>query len=130
MTQEKKDVKPNMAQPPATPVFTATTNWRASLTGSLEAYVLGENFDDYLERVNNYFELNGIPNEIYKIRLLLHLIGPVASTKITKACKPGNVTDIGYTLFVAKCKSLFKGEKNTIVEPTSLTIGDNKMANL
>ena len=83
VTEENKDVKPNMAQPPATPVLTATTNWRASLTGSLEAYVLGENFDDYLDRVNNYFELNGIPDEIYKIRLLLHLIGPVASTKIT-----------------------------------------------
>ena len=85
---DQKVTKPDMAQsstPSAPPALPATSNWRASLTGSLEAYVLGENFDDYLERVNNYFELNGIPDEIYKIRLLLHLIGPIASTKITKA---------------------------------------------
>ena len=47
---------------------------------------------------------------------MLHLIGPVTSAKITKVCKPGNVVDLMYNLFEAKCKSLFKGEKNTIVE--------------
>ena len=59
-------------------------NWRTSLMGNLEAFVLGESFDDYLERVNNYFELNVITDETYKIRLLLHRIGPVASAKLQK----------------------------------------------
>jgi hypothetical protein len=57
------------------------------LVGNLDAYVLGESFDDYMIIANNYFELNNLSDEKFKVRLLVNQIGSAANNKIIKAIK-------------------------------------------
>lgn len=86
------------------------------LVGNLEPYVIGEDFEDYLVGVNNFFELNSVSDDKYRVRLLMNLIGSTASTKIVKALKPRKFDDEKYDVIIAKCRSLFGIEKNSIVE--------------
>lgn len=92
----------------------ATTNTR--YIGSLEAFVVGENFDDYLVGVNNYFALNKINEDEKKMRLFINQIGAVASAKIIKAFKPASFSTKSFDENVAMAKKLFGSEKNSIVE--------------
>lgn len=58
------------------------------LIGILEPYVYGENFINYLERLEDYCELNDLTGEKYKILLLSNVIGAECSIKLRKACMP------------------------------------------
>jgi Zinc knuckle len=87
-----------------------------SLVDSMENFVIGEDFAEYLDRFNNYIELNRVADDIYKIRLLTNLMGPAASSKVSKACKPRTPTEYTYELLVKKCKTIFCGEKWSIAE--------------
>ena len=93
-------------------------NLPSRLIGKLESFIIGENFDDYLERVENFFELNEktIDDDKQKILLLINLIGSEASTKIIKAFKPEKCTKSKYSDVIAKCKAIFTGDRNSIVE--------------
>ena len=93
---------------------TETINNR--LMGKLEAYVLGDNFDDYLFLVNNFFHLNGLKDDKLKVRLLINQIGGTASNKIIKAVKPQTIEELNYADLLKICKSIFMVERNTIVE--------------
>jgi hypothetical protein len=48
-----------------------------SLMGQMENYILGEDFKMYLDRFNNFLELNNVEVDAYKIQLLTHFVGPV-----------------------------------------------------
>jgi hypothetical protein len=61
---------------------------RIQLVGVMEPYTIGEDFESYLHRFNNYLELNAVTDNKYKVQLLLNLVGPSASQKIYKACRP------------------------------------------
>lgn len=84
--------------------------------GSMEPYVLGENFEDYLWRLNNYFSLNKFSDENFKRQLLMNVIGATASTKIMKSLKPKELNQVGYKDVVKQCMKIFIGERNSIVE--------------
>jgi hypothetical protein len=87
------------------------------LIGTLEPFVVGESdFDDYLSIVDNYFELNHVEEDNYKVRLLVNMIGSTASTKIIKAFKPVEIGKVKYPQLIEKCKKLFSVEKNAIME--------------
>jgi Zinc knuckle len=87
------------------------------LIGTLEPFVVGESdFDDYLSIVDNYFELNHVEEDNYKVRLLVNMIGSTASTKIIKAFKPIEIGKVKYSQLIEKCKKLFSVEKNAIME--------------
>jgi hypothetical protein len=89
---------------------------RGSFVGIMEPYTLGEDFEVYLQHFNNYMELNGVDNSEYKIQLLTNLIGPVASLKISKACKPHEPKNFTYAQIISKCKTIFCGERWSIAE--------------
>lgn len=86
------------------------------LMGKLEAYVPGESFEDYLELVENYFELNELKDEKFKVLLLINMIGSAASSKVIKAFKPRCYKDAKYNDVVKMCKKLFIGDKSIVVE--------------
>jgi Zinc knuckle len=86
------------------------------LVGVMEPYTLGEDFDAYLHRFNNYLELNGVTDNTYKVQLLTNLIGPTASQKIYKACRPKEPKQFEYDEIVQKCKNIFQGERWSIAE--------------
>jgi hypothetical protein len=69
-----------------------------------------------LQRFNNYIELNGVKDEIFKIQLLTNLMGPTASLKIYKACKLKLPKNFSYKEIVEKCNSIFYSEKWSIAE--------------
>lgn len=80
---------------------------RARLEGKLESYVPGDSFEDYLEQVDNYFELNKLENDERKVRLLINLIGSAASSKVIKSFKPEVYSTKTYAEVIAQCKKLF-----------------------
>jgi hypothetical protein len=89
MPNETKSVENNEIAVPA-----------RSLLGVMEPYTLGECFEEYLERLKNFFELNAIKDDVFRVRLLMNYIGPMASAKISKSCKPKQPSE-----------ALFLGEK-------------------
>ena len=104
MTSENKDKKPSGEME------------HNRLVGKLDAYLLGESFNDYLILVKNYFDLNGVRDDKFKVRLLINQIGSAASTKILKAIKPTSLEELSYDSLLITCKSIFNIERNTIVE--------------
>ena len=86
------------------------------LMGKIEPYVLGDNFDDYLVLVSNFFHLNALKDDKLKVRLLINQIGGTASNKIIKAVKPKTIEELDYGNLMKICKSIFLVERNTIVE--------------
>ena len=84
--------------------------------GSCESYVIGDNFDNYLRRVNNYFSVNSVTSENFKVNLLVNVLGPIASTKLMDAFLPGDYSTKSFVEVVAKCKDLFSGKRNAMVQ--------------
>lgn len=88
----------------------------AMMIGVMEPYVIGESVEEYLERLENYLELNEIKDDKKKVMLLLNLLGKEASHKVTKACLPEKPTDHKYEKVLEMCRKAFLGEKNLMVE--------------
>jgi hypothetical protein len=89
---------------------------RLQLVGVMEPYTIGEDFESYLHRFNNYMELNSVTDNKYKVQLLTNLVGPSASQKIYKACRPKEPKEYAYEEIITKCKTIFQGEKWSIAE--------------
>ncbi len=89
---------------------------RLQLVGSMEPFTIGEEFDAYLHRFENYLELNLVTDGTYKVQLLTNLIGPSASQKIYKACRPKEPKHFPYSEIVAKCRAIFQGERWSVAE--------------
>jgi hypothetical protein len=113
MTNDKIEVK-NPAN--ADNVHTMEVISKNQFMGNLEAYVLGDNFDQYMALANNFFGLNGIVSDQKKVQLRINQIGTAAACKILKAIKPKLINDINFDELVRVCKSTFTVETNTIVE--------------
>lgn len=92
------------------------TNSSTRFVGKLEAFIIGESFEDYLTGVNNYLALNGIEKDEIKMRLFLNLVGGTASAKIIKAFLPAPYSEKTFDEVIAKAKKLFGAERNSIVE--------------
>jgi hypothetical protein len=88
----------------------------SQFVGTMEPYLLGEDFKAYLQRFDNYIELNGVKDEVFKIQLLTNMMGPTASAKLYNACKPKFPKNFKYTEIVEKCSAIFYGQKWTIAE--------------
>lgn len=86
------------------------------LIGRLESFVPGENFVNYIERVNNYFELNEIEDDRKKVRLLINVIGSEAADQVIDSLRPENYFEKTYAEVEAKCLKIFAVERNIIVE--------------
>lgn len=99
---------------------------QVQLIGSLQPYVIGEDFETYLNSFNNYIELNEITEEKKKIRLLLNVIGIEASEKIRKMCYPKTPVDFKSSEIIDKCKAGFCGEKNAFIDHYNFHSRDQK----
>lgn len=60
----------------------------AKLIGSLDNFVPSADFDDYMERAENFFELNGITDDTFKRKLIVHYIGLPALRKLNQLLYP------------------------------------------
>jgi hypothetical protein len=86
------------------------------MIGIMEPFMLGEDFEAYMERFDNFLSMNFVEDDKYKIQLLINYIGPAASTKISKACKPKKPQEFLYAQIISKCKMIFTGERLSITE--------------
>lgn len=82
------------------------------LVGTLEPYVIGENFEHYLERIKMLYAINYIEDDMYKTQLLLLYLGPEASSKVITSFKPVDYTTKKFKDVVEVCKKLFMPEVN------------------
>lgn len=88
------------------------------LIGEIEQYVPGEDFEDYLERTENYYELNNIKDNVFKKRLIIHSMGAETYTQLKKLMAPLKPTDGTYKYedVTEKLRSYYCRKKNEIVE--------------
>jgi hypothetical protein len=98
-----------------------------SLMGQMENYILGEDFKMYLDRFNNFLELNNVEVDAFKIQLLTHFVGPTASAKIMKTCLPKKPKEFSFQQLVAKCESIFCGERNSIADHYKFNVRCQKL---
>lgn len=86
------------------------------VVGRLDPYISGDDFDDYLEQADNYFELNAQMEETWKVRLFLNLVGPAINASIFRSFDPERCLTKKFDEVFARCKKLFVGERNSVVE--------------
>lgn len=86
------------------------------LIGTLENFVPSADFDDYLERAENFFELNDIKDDTFKRKLIVHFIGLPALKKLQQLLYPDTHRDVTYETVIEKLKSYFSPKKNRIAQ--------------
>lgn len=86
------------------------------MIGEMESFVIGEKFEEYLVRFENFLEINKVTEDVTKVRWMMHYLGKEASAKIGKACLPKEPTKHKYSEIVDFCRKAFKGEKNLLME--------------
>lgn len=86
-----------------------------NVVGNNEAYVLGEDYVEYMERMDALIELNGIETA-NMIKFCIGFCGPELY-KIIKPCiAPKTIKDVTYDAMKVKLKSYFDPLRNTIAE--------------
>lgn len=93
-----------------------STNVGAKLIGSLDNFVPSADFDDYMERAENFFELNGIKDDTFKRKLIVHYIGLPALRKLNQLLYPKTHKDVTYEVVVTKLKTYFSPKRNRIAQ--------------
>ncbi|XP_055584928.1 uncharacterized protein K02A2.6-like [Uranotaenia lowii] len=88
----------------------------SKLIGSLDNFVPGDDFDEYMERAENFFELNGVEDNVFKRRLIVHFIGLPALKKLQQLLYPNTHKEATYEEVVAKLKSYFSPKRTKIAE--------------
>ncbi|KAL1377748.1 hypothetical protein pipiens_016048 [Culex pipiens pipiens] len=86
------------------------------LIGTLENFVPSADFDDYLERAENFFELNCITDDEFKRKLIVHFIGLPALKKLQQLLYPKTHKQSTYKEVTDKLKSYFSPQKNRIAQ--------------
>lgn len=88
------------------------------LIGEPEQYIPGEDFEDYLERTENYFEMNEIKDSNFKKRLIIHSMGTETYRQLKKLMAPLKPTDSSYNYeeVTEKLRNYYCRKKNEIVE--------------
>lgn len=94
----------------------AKPEYGAKLIGTLENFVPGSDFEDYLERAENFFELNAIKDDGFKRQLIVHFIGLPALRKLQQLLYPKTHKDVDYKTVTEKLKSYFSPKRNRIAQ--------------
>nr|XP_029715866.1 uncharacterized protein LOC115259430 [Aedes albopictus] len=84
------------------------------LIETLENFVPSADFDDYLERAENFFELIEITDTKFKRKLIVHFIGLPALKKLQQLLYPQTHKDVTNEVVIEKLKSYFSPKKNRI----------------
>ncbi|GAB0088390.1 hypothetical protein DMENIID0001_027950 [Sergentomyia squamirostris] len=83
--------------------------------GSIEAFMPGENFSQYRRRMENFLDVNSVPDD-KKARTMLLLIGPVCYSKITSLVSPDTPEKKTYKDLMDTLEAHFKPPCNVIAE--------------
>lgn len=103
-----------------------------SVLGSLEPFVPGNNFEEYLERLQQFFMLNEV-QENKKVSFLITFLGQEAYSLLRKLTLPESPTTKTYEMLITILREHFAPEINVIAEhykfhkkeqPEGETIGD------
>lgn len=87
----------------------------ANILGHIEPYVLGDDYADYMERMDSVIELNGIEGN-RRANFCIASCGPDLY-KIIKTCvAPKEIKDVDYTTMKKAIKAYFDPLKNVIAE--------------
>lgn len=87
---------------------------RRDLIGRIEKFETGQNIEEYFEYLEDFFILNNVQDERFKINLLLKNIGTEMRQEITRFCMPRKPKDYTFEKIVSICKSINKGEPNIL----------------
>lgn len=86
-----------------------------TLIGRIEAYVIGDDFNDYIERMDSLIALNSV-EEDNQMRFCIGFCG-ADLYKIIKSCvAPAKITEIKYTEMKQKLKDYFEPKLNKTAE--------------
>lgn len=84
--------------------------------GNIEAYALGDDYVEYMERMDMLLALNGISDSKMKVKFCIGFCGPDLF-KIIKSCiAPKKISDITYEDMKKELKTYFDPLRNTIAE--------------
>ncbi|XP_037929719.1 uncharacterized protein K02A2.6-like [Teleopsis dalmanni] len=91
-------------------------NAAVALIGSIENYVMGEDFSLYINRIGHLLNLNKIEKDESKTSFLISLGGADLYKTLTSVLAPKSEIDFKYEEIVAKLKAHFAPTKNIIFE--------------
>lgn len=90
--------------------LSASVYSHTSFIGSIEQFMIGENFNDYVERMKQLFFINDTP-EVKKTPLFLTLIGPESYKKIKDLVAPESPTTKNFEKLIECVKDGFTTKK-------------------
>jgi hypothetical protein len=91
----------------------ATIASERGLIGALSNYIIGEDFQHYIELATMYFNLNRIVEDQEKVQLFLIHLGE-ASSKLMAAIRPKTYSEIQYDELIQEAKKIFIPVKDEI----------------
>ena len=91
-----------------------------------EPYVLGDNFESYLRRLEGLFAITNVTEDVQKVRRLKYYLGATAEEKLENLFLPANYIEKTFDEVIAKCKELFVSLKRPIVEKHRLHLRNQR----
>lgn len=88
---------------------------RAGMFGQIEHFVVGENFEEYINRLEMFFLVNDMPDE-KKVPVLVTVAGPSLYTIDARLCSPADPRTKSYVDLVALLKEHLDPTTNIVAE--------------
>ena len=88
---------------------------RAGMFGQIEQYVVGENFEEYISRLEMFFLVNDTPDN-RKVPVLVTVAGPSLYTIATRLCAPDDPRTKSYANLVKLLKDHLGPTTNVVAE--------------
>lgn len=79
-------------------------------------FIPGEGFDIYMERFENYLDINDVTDELMQKKLLLHFIGEETYKIVSKMVLPGKPKESTYKLLKEKLEEYFNPKRHKTVD--------------
>lgn len=97
-----------------------------TLIGNIEAYVLGDDFKLYKERLEHFLELNKITDDTPKINVLASFGGADLYKVLYSLTQPKKVTEHKYEELITKLETHFAPKRNIVAESFKFNKRDQK----
>lgn len=88
---------------------------RSGMFGQIEQYVLGEDWDEYMNRLEMFFQVNDTPDEM-KVPVMFTVAGPSLYTLANRLCAPVSPRIKTYTELTALFKDHLGPTTNVVSE--------------
>uniref|UniRef100_A0A1B0GPV0 Paraneoplastic antigen Ma-like C-terminal domain-containing protein n=1 Tax=Phlebotomus papatasi TaxID=29031 RepID=A0A1B0GPV0_PHLPP len=86
--------------------------------GSIEKFIpeTDQDFEDYLERMGHFFELNNITEDKRKKSAFITLAGPICLKKLKAAIQPALISSKTYKEITEVLKNMFAPKRSVMAE--------------